>query len=153
MSRGHRRLVVWIRAASSCFLCFVREAKANPTPEWRHECGIRSLRGRDVDSVSALSGCASCRRVALDRGGIFFRRVLQTLPFRLLSACRRLLDSAIRMPRKAALRARMHRRVRAERPAPELRSTIVRERLLDFLLRIHHERAVLRDGLADRSTL
>ena len=39
------------------------------------------------------------------------------------------------------------------RPPAELRPPVVRERLLDLRLGVHHERPVLRDGLADRPGL
>ena len=47
----------------------------------------------------------------------------------------------------------VHRLVARPRPAAELRALVVGERLLDLRRRVHHERAVLHDRLADRAAL
>ena len=49
--------------------------------------------------------------------------------------------------------APVHGVVTIPRPAAEPGALIVGERLLDLRARVHHERAVLRDGLADRAGL
>jgi hypothetical protein len=55
--------------------------------------------------------------------------------------------------RNTPLLTAVHRRVRIERPPSKLRASIVSERLLDFLLSVHHERPVLRDRFSDGAPL
>ena len=68
---------------------------------------------------------------------------------------RRLPDDlpAIRECGEPAARPWMHGVVPGPRPAAELVSSIIVVRGDDFVLRVHHERAVLGDGLANRPSL
>src|SRR5262245_27000151 len=59
----------------------------------------------------------------------------------------------IRMSCKSAFRARENRLVRRPRPTAKSRKLIIAERLVDFIARIHHERPILYDRLANRPPL
>ena len=66
---------------------------------------------------------------------------------------RRALKPSIRVARKSTLASRMHRRVVRPRPATKLSAPVIGEGLLQFRARVHYERPVLRDRLADRPPL
>ena len=60
------------------------------------------------------------------------------------------LDLAVGVPREATLLSRMHGSVARPRQAAELRALVVAHGLLDLVARVHHERTVPRDRLAER---
>ena len=63
------------------------------------------------------------------------------------------LDAAVGVFRESARVSSVDGRVLRPRPPAELRAPVVVEGLLQFRARVHDERAVLRDRLADRTTL
>ena len=65
----------------------------------------------------------------------------------------RLLKPAIGMARESPLASRMYGCVVGPRPAAKLRSPVIRERLLQFRTRVHHEGPILRDRFANRLPL
>ena len=62
-------------------------------------------------------------------------------------------DVTVGVAGEAAAGRSVMRIVAVPRPASELRALVVVERLHDLVARVHHERAVLDDGFADRATL
>src|SRR6202012_5687759 len=63
------------------------------------------------------------------------------------------LHAPIRMAREALGICAVHRRFSGPGPAAEPGTAVIVEGLAQFLFGVHHERAVLRDRLADRATL
>ncbi len=107
--------------------------------------------GEIYESDSANGDTRDARRAGVDaarsrspRGRSGSRApALRRRPFRL----------AVGAPREAPGVSRVHRLVARPGPAAELRALVVGEGLLDLVARVHHERAVLHDRLADRAAL